>query len=201
MTANLTGLSPGRTYYFRLVASNAAGTGTGATVSFATLAAAPPAVTTGTASNLLTTTATLNGTVDPNGSDTTYYFEYGTTMAYGKRTPTEDAGSSTTATQVSAQVGGLKADTAYLFRLVASNGSGTATGLGQVMKTSAQLVRRGQGCDHRCRAGRDGAAAGGREPPRRTWRARRRRSPRASTPSDDDDRAGQGGGHPGAGDR
>jgi multidrug efflux pump subunit AcrA (membrane-fusion protein) len=137
VSASLTGLSPGRAYFFRLVASSSGGTGTGATVSFATLAAARPAVTTGTASNLLTETATLNGTIDPNGSDTTYYFEYGTTMAYGKRTPTEDAGSSTTATQVSAQVGGLTPDTAYLFRLVASNGSGASTGLGQVLKTSA----------------------------------------------------------------
>jgi multidrug resistance efflux pump len=137
VSANVSGLGPGRTYYFRVMASNPTGTSSGATVSFATLVAARPSVTTGSASSELTQTATLSGTVDPNGSDTTYYFEYGTTMAYGKRTAAEDAGSATDAAQVSAQIGGLKADTAYLFRLVASNGSGTATGLGEVVKTSS----------------------------------------------------------------
>ncbi len=137
MTVNLAGLGPGRTYYFRLLASNAAGAATGATVSFATLAAAKPVVATGAASSVLTQSATLNGTVDPNGSDTLYYFEYGTTMAYGRRTPTEDAGSSTSSVAVSTGLVGLKADTAYLFRLVASNGSGTATGLGEVLETSS----------------------------------------------------------------
>ncbi len=66
-------------------------------MSFETLAAAKPVVATGAASSVLTQSATLNGTVDPNGSDTTYYFEYGTTTAYGRRTATEDAGSSTSA--------------------------------------------------------------------------------------------------------
>ena len=137
VTANVSGLAPGRTYYFRLMASNATGTATGATVSFATLAAAPPTVATGSASNVLTKTATLNGTVDPNGSPTTYWFEYGTTSAYGQRTASAAAGSATTAGQVAAQVAGLAANTAYLYRLVASNGSGTSYGLGQVLETSS----------------------------------------------------------------
>ena len=39
--------------------------------------------------------------------------------------------------QVSAAVSGPKPDTAYLFRLLATNGSGTSIGIGQVVKTSA----------------------------------------------------------------
>ena len=41
-TASVDGLKPGRTYYFRLVASNASGTSEGAEETFATSAAAVP---------------------------------------------------------------------------------------------------------------------------------------------------------------
>ncbi len=136
VTASLTGLKPGRTYYFQLVATNAAGTASGAEVSFTTLAAAKPTVTTASASNVLTTTATLNGSINPNGSDTKYRFEYGTTAAYSLKTAVVDAGSGTTAVQVSAAVTGLKPDTAYLFRLVATNNSGTSKGIGQIGKSA-----------------------------------------------------------------
>jgi trimeric autotransporter adhesin len=136
VTANLTGLQPGLTYYFRLVATNALGTVDGGQVTFVTLAAAAPTVTSASASNLLTTTATLNGSINPNGADTTYRFEYGTTAAYGSKTATVDAGSGTAAVQVSASLTGLKPDTAYLFRLVATNSSGTGDGIGQIAKTA-----------------------------------------------------------------
>ncbi len=52
----------------------------------------PPAATTGAASGLTLTSATVAGTVDPNGSPTTWYVEYGTTTSYGLRTATRDAG-------------------------------------------------------------------------------------------------------------
>ena len=51
-----------------------------------------PTVTTMGASVTSTTTATLSGTVDPNGSDTSYAFEYGTSDAFGKTTPSQEAG-------------------------------------------------------------------------------------------------------------
>ncbi len=136
VTANVSGLKPGKPYLFRLVAESSAGKGTGADVSFQTIDAAKPTVTTGTASSVLTTSVTLNGTVNPNGSDTSYRFEYGTTDAYGESTPTQDAGSASGAMQVTASVTGLKPNTAYLVRLVATNSSGTGVGIGQVVKTS-----------------------------------------------------------------
>jgi multidrug efflux pump subunit AcrA (membrane-fusion protein) len=137
VSSELTGLEPGRSYVYRLVATNGAGTTTGADQSFTTMAAAKPAVTTGTASSVLTATATLNGTVDPNGSATTYFFEYGPTSSYGSRTAVVDAGSGSAAEQVSAPVTGLEPGTSYLFRLVAKNASGTSTGVGQIVKTAA----------------------------------------------------------------
>ncbi len=135
-TAAVAGLEPGRTYFFRLVASNASGTSDGAEASFVTSAAAVPTVVTGSASTALTSIVTLNGSVNPNGSDTKYWFEYGTTSAYGSRTALLDAGSGTSATEVTATVSGLKSNTSYLFRVVAANSFGTSAGIGTVVKTA-----------------------------------------------------------------
>ena len=70
---------------------------------FQSVSATPlPVVVTGVASEIGDTTATLNGTVNPSGSDTTYQFEYGLTTAYGSTTPMTSAGSGFTAVPVSA---------------------------------------------------------------------------------------------------
>ena len=49
--------------------------------------AEPPVAVTGAADSLTETTANLNGSVDPNGTATTYHFEYGTSAGYGLMTP------------------------------------------------------------------------------------------------------------------
>src|SRR5215217_2634008 len=46
-----------------------------------------PTITTKPASSSTRTNATLSGTVNPNGSSTTYQFEYGTTIEYGSKAP------------------------------------------------------------------------------------------------------------------
>jgi len=140
VSTNLTGLKAGTAYFFRLVATNAYGTAEGAEQTFTTITAptAPgkPAATTGGASSVLTTSAMLTGSVDPNGAETTYHFEYGTSAASGLTTPVTDAGAGSTATQVSAEVKGLKPNTSYLFTLVATNSHGTSEGIAQVMTTA-----------------------------------------------------------------
>jgi hypothetical protein len=95
-----------------------------------------PTVVTSSAESVTTTTATLEGSVDPNDAETTYFFQYGTTTVYGSQTaPTPlDAGSTTVA--VSAPVRGLKAATSYVFRLVASNSKGTSYGFPQYLITA-----------------------------------------------------------------
>src|SRR3954471_7112162 len=95
VSANLTSLSDGTTYHYRVVASNSAGTSHGSDAVFTTLAL--PDVTTGTASGISASSATLSGTVDPNGRPTTFYFEYGTSTSYGTKTPAKSAGSATSA--------------------------------------------------------------------------------------------------------
>ena len=53
----------------------------------ATAAAARPGVTTGGAANLTDTTVSLNGSVNPKGKDTQYFFQYGLNKLYGSQTP------------------------------------------------------------------------------------------------------------------
>ena len=87
------------------------------------------AVTTGAATDVAQTSATLNGTVNPNGESTNYYFEYGTDTSYGSTTESTSAGSGTTNVSVSVEITGLTSGTTYHFRLVATNSSGTTYGI------------------------------------------------------------------------
>lgn len=133
----VSGLTPATTYYFQLIEQNSTGSSTGAQETFATVAAAAPTVISGSGSSELTTVLQLSGTVNPNSTATTYWFEYGTTSAYGSRTAAVSAGSGSTPSEVSADVSGLRPDTQYLFRLVAENAFGTTDGLA-VVATTAQ---------------------------------------------------------------
>ena len=47
----------------------------------------PPVATTNLATNITASSAALNGSVNPSGSTTTVYFQYGTTTSYGQTTP------------------------------------------------------------------------------------------------------------------
>jgi len=89
-----------------------------------------PNVITGSATKVTVNSATLNGTVYPNGFLTTYYFEYGPTTSYGNTTPNppQSAGSGTSDVSVSANVTGLTSNTIYHYRLVATNSLGTTHG-------------------------------------------------------------------------
>ena len=66
VTVPLTGLTPGTTYYDRVVGTSAGGTTNGSIQSFTTLT--PSAVTTQAASSVTTMTATLNASVNPQGA-------------------------------------------------------------------------------------------------------------------------------------
>ena len=130
VSQTVTGLEPDTTYHFRLVADNETGETPGEDQSFTTEAASPPVVLTEAASAIGITTATLNGSVDPEGSATTYQFAYGTTTGYGETAPVTPAavGSASGAVAVSEALTGLEPDTTYHFRVEATNAGGTAVG-------------------------------------------------------------------------
>ncbi|MBF0412283.1 MAG: hypothetical protein HQK70_06190 [Desulfamplus sp.] len=82
--------------------------------------------------------AVLNGTVNPNGSPASYYFEYGETINYGYSTSTQYAGAGVTSSvNVTDIITGLTPITPYNFRLVAWNSSGTTYGSNQTFTTLA----------------------------------------------------------------
>ncbi len=120
-----TGLLAHTTYHFRIVGTNASGSITGNDQTFITDPAPPtldgsPAF----ASAMTTGGATLNGTLNPNSSATSFHFEYGTDTSYGSSTEATDAGAGAGDQPVTAQLTGLTAGTTYHFRLVADNGTG-----------------------------------------------------------------------------
>ncbi len=88
----------------------------------------PPMVTTDLPSNIASNSATLNGTVNANGLNTTAWFEYGTTSnSYPNKLSTQTvSGSGDTA--VSIDISGLSAETTYYYRIVAQNSEGTTYG-------------------------------------------------------------------------
>lgn len=87
-----------------------------------------PSVSTDGATSLTTSEAVLNATINPNGAATTYYFEYGTTDAFGDSTPVLSIPQGSNSTQVSAQISALSPSTTYIVTVVASNANGTSEG-------------------------------------------------------------------------
>src|ERR1019366_3576882 len=82
-----TGLSPNSTYHYRIVASNSQGTSRGTDTTFITAGSGAPSAQTLAAGAVTTTSAQLNGSINPSGFATTAYFEYGLTTSYGSITP------------------------------------------------------------------------------------------------------------------
>jgi trimeric autotransporter adhesin len=85
--------------------------------------------TTGPATAVSSSGATLNGTVNPNSNATSYYFEYGATGAYGFQAPASPAsvGLGPTDYVVSQALAGLSPNTTYHYRLVAVDAIGFTT--------------------------------------------------------------------------
>ncbi len=128
VSANISGLAASTTYHFRSVATNSGGTRFGSDSTFTTLSASgPPVVVTNPATNIASSSARLNGTVDPHGLTTMVHFEYGTTTSYGHTTASQTK-MGDTYQNVSADITGLTAGTVYHFRIVGTNSGGTRYG-------------------------------------------------------------------------
>src|SRR6266516_3449893 len=133
---SVTGLNASTTYYYRVRAYNGAGTsGNSNVVSVTTLSpTGPPVAITNPATLIASFSATLNGSVDPHGLTTTVYFQYGTTISYGSTTLSQIK-TGNTYQSISANLGGLTANTTYHLRLVATNSAGTRYGTDRTFTT------------------------------------------------------------------
>lgn len=134
----ITGLRAGTTYHLRARAANSAGTDSGADVSFTTPSA--PVVSTGAASAVTLTDATLSASVDPKGQTTSVVFDVGTTTAYGTTTPAQDAGGGRGAKTLTAVLGMLQPGTTYHYRARAANATGSVNGGDRTFKTRSAPV-------------------------------------------------------------
>jgi IPT/TIG domain len=102
-------------------------------------AAIPPTVVTESASKVTSSSAKLHASVNPNGEEVTECeFEYGTSSSYGSSVPCSALpGSGTSPVAVSASLTGLAANTAYHFRISATNAGGTSEGSDEAFTTLA----------------------------------------------------------------
>jgi TolB protein len=139
VSAGIGDLLPFTTYHARLVARNAIGTTVGPDQTFRT-AALPPLVTTGRAT-ATQTTAALFGIVDPRGAPTEFRFEYGTDTSYGSAT-SPGAAAPGAAAEVTGGASGLKANTLYHYRLVATNPGNVTTGADATVRTLRKAAPR-----------------------------------------------------------
>jgi phosphodiesterase/alkaline phosphatase D-like protein len=141
VSAAVSGLSANTAYHFRVSATNAGGASLGEDTTLTTLPAVTPIVATTAASSLTRTLATLNGTVNPNGSTVSdCHFEYGPTTSYGSTAPCASLpGSGSSPVAVTASVGNLSPAGTYHFRISATNAAGTSTGSDQSFTTLTAL--------------------------------------------------------------
>jgi subtilisin family serine protease len=146
IATSLKGLYPNTTYRYRISATNGYGNTKGEDKRFTTLSA-PPVTSTESATDIGAGRAVLHGFVDPRGTQTSYYFEYGLTSSYGTKapvpgTPEENYASLSGALPNASESVGwaiseLSPETTYHYRIVASNSAGTAYGGDKTVTTKA----------------------------------------------------------------
>ncbi len=135
VASSVTGLDPATRYYFRINAQNRFGTVNGSILNFTTDGpsnTAEPTVTTVAADSITQNRADLNGRVNPNGVQTTYWFEYSKDSLLGNiigtKTPDESLPAGTASRNVDARITGLEPNTKYFYRVIARNQHGTVRG-------------------------------------------------------------------------
>lgn len=135
-SSSVTGLSENTTYYVRAYATNSKGTAYGTQISFKTSAYATPSVSTLTASDIKTTSATINGNVAADGGLTVSErgFYYGTS-SNPQTSGTQITVSSGTGSY-SKSLTGLVTNTTYYYVAYAKNSKGTSYGTVVSFKTA-----------------------------------------------------------------
>ena len=122
----LSGLSGVNVYHYRIDASNSLGVTFGADQSFSV--GLKPVVANLPVSNVGSTSATINASINPEGLSTGAYFEWGQTTGYGHLTPVSNLGSGAQSVTSSATITGLVSGVIYHYLTIATNRLGIANG-------------------------------------------------------------------------
>ncbi|HEX7058821.1 MAG TPA: hypothetical protein VF176_03130 [Solirubrobacterales bacterium] len=123
------GLEAKTDYEFRVVVEKP-GFATVIGTKTASTTAGPPQITALSSSGVSASDADLHASINPQGDQTTYHFEYGRTPAYGQSTAEGSVGDGVLPVAVGNHIGGLD-PVVYHFRVVAHNNFGTAMSSGQ----------------------------------------------------------------------
>jgi len=129
----VTGLAAGTLYHFQLVVVNSMGNAGGGDLTFTTASA--PVVITAAATDIGATNATFNGSINPKGLASAWYFEYGTDLNYGSYSATSSIPAGLAFLVATNECTNLAPATVYHFQLVGANSSGTNFG-GDFMLTT-----------------------------------------------------------------
>jgi hypothetical protein len=126
-------------YYFKLIGTNALGQAISSIQQFLTKNNSPTVQTLVDSSRTDRSTQ-MNGSVNPNGLATIYYFEWGYTQSYGNTTPVLSAGTGVSDVSVNATISGLRPGWTYVYRVVATNADGITYGNAvTIMTDSAEI--------------------------------------------------------------
>lgn len=132
VTAKVTGYNDftgTRTFWVFLITSDLQYKQYGGLISITgSLSDLPPTVQTDEPTNIGTNKATFNGTINPNGLKTTYYFKYGTSISMNQKSSSKTLSASAGETDVSITVTDLSSGSHYYVQLCAENSAGTSKG-------------------------------------------------------------------------
>ena len=126
-------MSPSTRYRYRLTAANSFGVDSSDPRLFG-----PPLIVSVDSAGAGFTEATLGASLDPSGLETTYFFEYGTSDAYGSKTA-EATVDGEAPLGIEGHLFGLLPGTAYHVRLVASSSVETVAGPDQTFTTLTEV--------------------------------------------------------------
>jgi hypothetical protein len=137
VSAELAGLERLTEYHYRVTVSNANGSSQGQDQTFVT--PEPVGLSEESVSDVSSSSALFSAEVDPNGAQTTYSFEYGTSASYGESLPVPAGalGAGRSRQMASVRAENLAPETTYHVRIVASNVLGAVYGPDETFTTQA----------------------------------------------------------------
>ncbi len=114
---------------------------------------AKPYAITELADNITSNSSRINGSINPNGTDLSYLFQFGTTTNYEYSTTAKSAGNGNTLIPFYETITGLSYKTKYYYRIIAFNNIDTVYGMDSTFTTkdtsfNLQISSEGNGNSH-----------------------------------------------------